>query len=166
MENECSVPEFLRSSLSYAGDDMSTKNQELTVALQEYLRRGGASKLMGNAFSIVGLVVIGQVLQQIEHLSAPIAVICPVLTDPFTILAAAVFLFSRTTFDFMAFRIQRVGTPVADQDPLLRQLKLPRKYRESFGTDIVFRVWKCRLAFVLLFGVAALRWIWTWNNFH
>jgi hypothetical protein len=139
-------------------------NKKLDFTVREYLHSRGATKLFGNAFALLTFIVVGQLSSRINHYFSPIAVLSPVIRDPFTVLATAIFLCSRTIFDFMKFRLQSSGEIPLTSDPLVEQVRLPKRYQSSFGDDFFVKAWRWRLTFVVLFGIAAVRWMLTWTT--
>lgn len=133
-------------------------NHNLNLALREYLRLRGTSKLFGNLFAILTFIVVGQLSLQISQHFAPLAVLAPIIRDPFTVLAVIIFLFSQTLFDFMRFRLQTYGEASVTSDPLVQQVEIPKQYLNSFGDDLLAKSWRWRLLFILSFGIAAIRW--------
>ena len=139
-------------------------NHNLNLALREYLRLRGTSKLFGYLFAVGALIVVGQLSPQISQHFAPLAVLAPIIRDPFTVLATIIFLCSQTIFDFMRFRLRTSGEAPVASDPLVQQVEIPKQYRSSFGDDLLAKSWRWRLLFVLSFGIAAMRWILTWTT--
>lgn len=139
-------------------------SNQLDLAVREYLHSKGASRLMGNVFGVLTLIVVGQLSSQMNYSFPPAGVLSPVLRDPFTVLATAIFLCSQTIFDFMKFRLQRSKETTPTSDPLIEQVEIPKRYRRSFGDDVFAKAWRWRLVFIVLFAIAAIRWILTWNR--
>ncbi len=139
-------------------------NKDLELTVREYLHSRGATKLFGNAFAVLTFIIFGQLSSQMNHYFPPIAVLSPVIRDPFTVLATAIFLSSRTIFDFMKFRLQSSGEIPLTSDRLVEQVKLPKRYQSSFGEDFFVKAWRWRLTFVALLGIAAVRWVLTWTT--
>jgi len=139
-------------------------SKQLDLAIHEYLHSRGTSRLFGNVFGVLTLIVVGQLSSHLSRYFPPAGVLSPVLRDPFTALATATFLCSQTILDFMRFRLQSSeGTPLTS-DPLMQQMAIPKRYRRSFGEDVVAKAWRWRLVFVALFAIAAIRWILSWSR--
>jgi hypothetical protein len=135
-----------------------------TVGFHEYLRQGGGlTRLIGNGFSVGLVIIAGEVLSRKEQYFSSAAILGPLISDPFTILATAVLILSYTDLHFMEFRLRNLGHQ-ADNDNLdqfAKQRVIPAQYQEVFGNDVFVKAWRIRLVFLLLFSVAALRWILT-----
>jgi hypothetical protein len=120
---------------------------------------GGLTRLIGNGFSVGLVIVAGQVLSGKEQSAA---ILGPLISDPFTVLATAVLILSYTDLHFMEFRLRNRGHQCdSNLDPLAKQSIIPAQYQEVFGNDVFVKAWRIRLVFLLLFAVAALRWILT-----
>jgi hypothetical protein len=79
------------------------------VGFLEYLKKRGITRLVGDAFFIFMLIVAGQLLPKLEQQLPSVAVLAPLVSDPFTILATIVLASSYVALDFMEFRLREVG---------------------------------------------------------
>jgi hypothetical protein len=88
----------------------------------------------------------------------------PVVTDPFTVLAAAILILLYTDLDFMEFRLRASGFPAnLSLDRLARQEEIARDYETRFGKDIFSRAWRLWLLFLFSFAITAVRWVISWG---
>jgi hypothetical protein len=135
-----------------------------SIRFRDYLKENGRSRLIGDAFSIACVIAAGQVLVHARPYISSIAVLVPVMTDPFTVLAASILILSYTDLEFMEFRLKASGVPAKlSLDRLARQEEIARDYERRFGKDIFTRAWRLRLLFLFSFAIAAVRWVVSWG---
>jgi hypothetical protein len=133
---------------------------DLSEAVRIYLRRGGTTNISSNTFYVIAYIVASRYLPLLASSSNAAVTLGPALRDPFTILAVAIFFLSFSILDFMAFRIKSIGLLEYQRvDPVFRQREIYRSYREAFGNDLISRLWRYRIVFVLLFAIAGVRWL-------
>lgn len=131
-----------------------------SVGFRDYLQRGGRIRLIGDAFIVGVIIIIGEVLSKEGHYFPPGAMFAPFISDPLTVFAAAILILSYTDLNFMEFRLRQFGCSTeSDLDPLAKQSRILELYKATFGNDFFVQAWRFRLIFLLLLGIAAVRWI-------
>jgi uncharacterized membrane protein len=86
------------------------------------------------------------------------------LTDPFFLSAFVIFISSQVTLDYMRYRLSGEDSVPESRSVFsikdsIKDLKVPEQYKDLFGNDFVYMLWKFRLIFLVLFFVGAVRWL-------
>jgi hypothetical protein len=101
----------------------------------------------------------GPICAQLGHHFPSVAILAPLLNDPFTILSGLILIASYTDLHYMKFKLREHQPPITfDLDPLEEQKVIPKQYEDTYGNDLFAKAWKVRLVFLLFFLIALVRW--------
>jgi hypothetical protein len=131
----------------------------IQTAWQRYLSQGGRYRLLSDLISVAFIFAAGPIFTQLGRHFPSVALLAPLLKDPFTILSGLILVVSYTDLHYMKFKLREHQPPITfDLDPLEEQRVIPRRYQETYGNDLFVKAWKVRFVFLLLFLIATVRW--------
>src|SRR6266404_5276002 len=113
------------------------------TAWQRYLSQGGRYRLLSNLIIVGFIFAAGPIFVQLGHHFPSIALLAPLLKDPFTILSGLILVASYTDLHYMEFKLREHQPPITfDLDPLEEQKVIPKRYEETYGNDFFVKAWK------------------------
>jgi hypothetical protein len=137
-----------------------------------YFRRLGSHPILKVCIWL--LIVTGWMTFTLKHHQSELHDFLPLIKSPFFILSWLILIGSYVDLDYMEFKLQR-GRPVPPPtlpsksfflrganlflSSLNRQKTIPAQYKELFGNDIYFRLYRLRFMFIVCFFIAGVHWM-------